>query len=136
MVLRGKAARDMMRKLGIKPKNKMGAVSSKCQQYHFHASKVEALRCNGLHLMLRAEVISMLEVHPSIPLWAGRRYKADFRYIQDGLVIVEDVKGFDSRDWVMVKRAWPEYGRGLLRETRAQGERFFVKREIPGKWEK
>jgi hypothetical protein len=136
LVLRGKAARDLMRLLKIKGANKNGAVGSRCKQGHFHPSKGEARRCDSLHVLQQYGEIKALEVHPSIPLWKGRKYKADFRYLDHGRVIVEDFKGAQSRDFQLVKKAWPNYGRGTLRETRAAGDKFFTYREITGKWKK
>lgn len=143
LVMKGREARAMAMALGLNiGGNKNGAISSRCAQGHYHGSKGEAARCNCLHLELRAGLILDLEVHPSIPLWAGRRYKADFRYRMGDfpsrryITYVEDFKGAQSRDFQLVKKAWPTYGRGTLRETRMAGSKFFVKREIEGKWKK
>lgn len=72
------------------------------------ASAREAARYQELKLLRVAGQITELEVHPSIPIvFEGRpvllrserypngrvlRYVADFRYAEDGKVIVEDVK--------------------------------------------
>ncbi|MGH7198869.1 MAG: hypothetical protein ACREH5_09060 [Candidatus Omnitrophota bacterium] len=138
VMLRGRAARDLAKRLGIKlGGNKMGAKRSRCAAGHYHPSKGEAAYCNHLHLRQRAREIKDLEVNPTIPLWKGRRYKADFRYIETPFnrLVVEEFKGFETRDWVLVRKAWPEYGRGFLRQTHQKpGGGFFVKREIAGRW--
>ena len=163
MHLKGREAREFAKKIGIPlPGNKMGAQRSRCAQGHFHASKGEAAYCNHLYLRLFAKDIAFLEIYPSIPLWEGRNYKADFRYTEivtkpkaffvavdtDGnaektkkqltirRLIVDDFKGCQSRDFQLVKKAWPNYGRGLLRETRLQNGVFRTVREIEGKWKK
>lgn len=126
----------MAKVLGVKAANKMGAVRSFCNAKHFHASKGEAARCDDLHWWVRAELISELKIYPSIPLWKGRKYKADFSYYENSKgklkFIVEDFKGAQSRDFQLVKKAWPHYGRGVLRETRRQGTWFTAVREIEG----
>lgn len=68
------------------------------------ASKVEAKRYQELLTMQRAGAISDLQTHPSFLLqqafkdaWGTHHrkvsYTADFQYVRDGTVIVEDVKG-------------------------------------------
>jgi hypothetical protein len=139
IVLRGQKARDMLKALKMKASSKFGATGSRCFSGHYHPSKGEASRCDCLTLMQKGGVISGLEINPSIPLWLGRRYKADFRYIEtsSGRLIVEDFKGAMTRDWLLVKKAWPNYGVGWLREVHSQGpDRYFTKCEIAGKVEK
>lgn len=153
-----KAAEIMVDAAFPKPKNKNGAISSRCGQGHAHPSKGEAAYCDRLHLRQRIGEIKDLEVYATIPLWEGRRYKADFRYKEKTttvfirtitasgrprppritwVVIVDDFKGAQSRDFQQVKKAWPHYGRGLLREThRSSGSGFHTVREIPGRWKK
>ena len=85
-----------------------------CKHGHKHDSQREADRCVELHLLLASGQIAALVYAPQYPfeingaplkLSNGRRagYKADFAYIENGLVVVEDVKprnkGFgESRD--------------------------------------
>lgn len=59
-------------------------------------SKAEANRYRELCLLQRAGDISNLECQPRCVLGAGKRppvYVADFRYIEGGRLVVEDVKG-------------------------------------------
>ena len=61
------------------------------------ASKRESTRYQDLKLLQIAGEIDDLELQPSFDLHVKRvkvcRYVADFRYQQDGKVVVEDVKG-------------------------------------------
>ena len=60
----------------------------------FH-SKAEAVRGEELALLEKGKQIVKLEYQPRYLLSENPRvvYVADFRYIEDGKVIVEDVKG-------------------------------------------
>lgn len=92
--------------------NKYGARKTVCTAGHNHDSKREALRCDELHVLQRAKLITNLQVqhqfwfalngkelkHPN-----GRRagFKADFFYTQlPGLEdVAEDTKGYVVRDY-------------------------------------
>lgn len=93
---------------------KYGATKTACNLNHRHASKLEAKRCNDLHLLERAGEISALNVEPQY--WFapngiqlkhdnGRRigYKPDFVYVEQGKLVAEDCKGFHARDWPLRK---------------------------------
>lgn len=78
-----------------------------------YASKKEARRAGELRLMQSAGAISELreqvtyEILPSMPVincWKPLRYIADFAYKQDGVEVVEDVKGFKTREYRIKKR--------------------------------
>ena len=85
---------------------KFGNIPTPRGGYKF-ASKKEAERYSQLLLLLAAGEISDLEVHPKYVLQpsfkvgkATRRkieYVGDFRYRENGRVVVEDVKGWDER---------------------------------------
>ena len=78
------------------------------------ASKAEAKRYQQLRLLEHAGAISGLEVQPCYPLEAVNPlngevtpvgvYKADFRYQENGLVKVEDVKGMRTVVYRLKKR--------------------------------
>lgn len=57
------------------------------------ASKAEMSRYGELRLLEISGKISALECQPLFVLTAGVKYYADFRYVEDGRVIAEDVKG-------------------------------------------
>jgi hypothetical protein len=89
---------------------KYRAVKAQCGAGHTHDSKREAIRCNELHILQAAGEITDLTIHPQY--WFvingrqlkhpnGRRvgYKSDFEYIENGMLVTEDVKGVVVRDW-------------------------------------
>jgi hypothetical protein len=60
------------------------------------ASKKEGKRYGELKLMERAGVITDLVLQPAFKfpkLDFPREYRADFEYVKDGSIVVEDVKG-------------------------------------------
>ena len=73
-------------------------------------SQAERARYCELLLLEKAGQIEHLEVHPRFVLQYGFTgasgikyrtlvYEADFQYIEDGKAIVEDVKGYATREW-------------------------------------
>ena len=89
---------------------KYRAVKMQCGEGHTHDSKREAIRCNELHALQATGQISELTIHPQywfvingrqLKHQNGRRvgYKSDFEYVENGLLITEDVKGVIVRDW-------------------------------------
>lgn len=66
------------------------------------ASKAEARRYTELKILERARKIESLELQPKFQLHAVNpmgekrpvfKYMADFKYIEDGEIVIEDVKG-------------------------------------------
>ena len=109
---------------------KYRAVKAQCGAGHTHDSKREAMRCNELHILQAAGEITDLTIHPQY--WFvingrqlkhpnGRRvgYKSDFEYIENGMLVTEDVKGVIVRDWplrrAVFKALFPNHD---LRETK------------------
>jgi hypothetical protein len=109
---------------------KYRAVKAQCNAGHTHDSKREAIRCNELHTLQAAGEINDLMIHPQY--WFvingrqlkhpnGRRvgYKSDFEYIENGMLVTEDVKGVIVRDWplrrAVFKALFPNHD---LRETK------------------
>jgi hypothetical protein len=95
-------------------RSKFNAKKAYCSNAHKHDSKREAARCDELHVLSSACVISDLIIHPQF--WFvingqqvkhenGRRvgYKPDFSYTENGQEIVEDVKGFVTPDFTLRK---------------------------------
>lgn len=80
-------------------RNKYGNVKTEFDGILFD-SKREAERYVDLILLLRGGAISDLELQPNFKLEvAGKKvcsYRADFRYTENGAVIVEDVKGMKT----------------------------------------
>ena len=109
---------------------KYRAVKAQCGAGHTHDSKREAIRCNELHILQAAGEITDLTIHPQY--WFvingrqlkhpnGRRvgYKSDFEYVENGMLVTEDVKGVIVRDWplrrAVFKALFPNHD---LRETK------------------
>lgn len=95
-------------------------------------SQAEADRAQDLELLQSAGEIAELEYQPVVTLTAGIKYKPDFKYIERGRPVFEDVKGCISRDAALKFRLWKQYGPALLRLTRRASRRsgFTVFREI------
>ena len=72
------------------------------------ASKAEATRYRNLKLLERAGEIQNLELQPSYVLeHNGTKictYRADFKYMQDGKEVIEDVKGFKTPVYRLKKK--------------------------------
>lgn len=78
-------------------------------------SQKEAARYDELMLLLRAGRIERLKLQPEFTLQEAFttpqgekvravRYRADFSYIQDGVEIVEDVKGCKTKEYQLKKK--------------------------------
>jgi len=86
-------------------------------------SKAEANRYWELKMLQRAGKIQKLELQPEFELvpglrWNGKKlrtikYRADFRYIEDGIEIVEDVKGMLTKEYkikrLLFLNQYPQY---------------------------
>ena len=86
-------------------------------------SKKEYLRFKVLSLLQYCGEISGLECqvpYELIPKQDGERaviYKADFRYRENGILVVEDVKGVKTREYI-IKRKLMLWRHGIrIRET-------------------
>lgn len=82
---------------------KYGAKKTACLAGHTHDSGREARRCNELHTLLRAGVITDLVIEPKFILMVndkpiimgnGRKaqYRPDFVYRENGELVAEDIK--------------------------------------------
>jgi hypothetical protein len=80
-------------------KSKYRAVRTTVNGLEF-ASQKEARRYQDLLILERAGRINGLELQPRFPCRVNDQlvctYVADFRYIEDGLSVVEDVKGMKT----------------------------------------
>lgn len=86
-------------------------------------SKKEAVRYQELYFMQRAGKISDLQTQVKFELLPSQRidgkvverpvaYVADFVYMQDGKKVVEDTKGFRTKDYIL-KRKMMLYFHGI-----------------------
>lgn len=90
-----------------------------CSQGHSHDSKKEAKRCNELHILQKMRYISNLEIQRKFTLIESRKYEdmpdersvsyvADFCYMQDGKLIVEDAKGYRTKDYIIKRKIFKD----------------------------
>lgn len=110
--------------------SKYHAKKTPCHNGHMHHSEKEAERCDELHLMLKAGVITDLDTQKTYELIpaqyryeerygkAGKRlkdkrilleracnYKADFVYhLKDGTLVVEDCKGLRTKEYLIKRK--------------------------------
>lgn len=114
--------------------NKFSARKTECIQGHMHDSKVEAERCDILHIMQKHGMISELRSqvkfdlipamkYGNMPNEQGVRYVADFVYIESGVTVIEDVKSEETRknpDYIikrkLVKQKYCTDGKTVFRE--------------------
>jgi len=93
--------------------NKYSNKKTKVGEYTFD-SKREATRYMELRLMVMAKEIRDLTLQPTYMLQEGYRYNgkkireityvADFRYTQNGKIVVEDTKGFKTEIYRLKKK--------------------------------
>jgi len=93
--------------------NKYNAVTTVIDGIKFPSGAEAQRYCELKHLRI-AGVISCLEVHPRIllqPAFKHHRkterkieYEADFRYIQNDVVVVEEVKGFATEAYKLKRK--------------------------------
>tara|TARA_R100000935_G_scaffold51125_1_gene77424 strand:+ start:585 stop:908 length:324 start_codon:yes stop_codon:yes gene_type:complete len=80
----------------------------------FH-SKKEAKRYQDLKLLQLGKVITDLELQPVIPLMVNGvkigRYTGDFKYKENGIEVIEDVKSVatKTRDYIIRKKILATY---------------------------
>lgn len=121
-----------MKSTPIKRANKFGAkrADSNLLDRSFD-SKAEMRRANMLRLMEMAGEISGLEFQPQTYLSAAKiGYKPDFRYVDGGATIYEEVKGFETEGFRIKFRLWAHYGPAQLRVLKAKGNGFVVTKTI------
>lgn len=80
--------------------NKYGAKKKEIDGFLFDSTK-EANRYQELKLLERAGEIENLELQPQFPCFVNKKkittYIADFRYKENGKVVIEDVKSEATR---------------------------------------
>jgi hypothetical protein len=87
------------------------------------ASKKEASRYRQLVLLEKAKAIQDLKLQVAFPLirrsrWGREiKYVADFTYYEDGVLVVEDTKGFRTDVYKLKKRLMGELYGIEIRET-------------------
>lgn len=90
--------------------SKYNARPTRCRQNVMHHSAMESRRCDELHAMLAGGLITDLEAHPQPRFDLAVNgihvchYLADFRYVDGGRVVVEDVKGHQTAEYKLKAR--------------------------------
>ncbi len=64
----------------------------------------EANRYRQLKLLESAGKIKDLTLQPKFKITVPKTYKADFQYILDDKVIIEDFKGFKTREYITKRK--------------------------------
>jgi hypothetical protein len=100
-------------------------------------SAAERDRYAELLILERVGVITKLELQPRFEIipktvkgTRAHHYTADFRYVEDGVCVIEDVKGVKTKDYILRRdifikdyiRAgtiFREYARGVIKEFTA-----------------
>lgn len=81
------------------------------------ASAKEARRYGELKLLQLAGKISQLELQPRYKLVIEETYVADFRYLENGETVIEDVKGCLTREYKRKRKAMKNQHGVTIRET-------------------
>jgi hypothetical protein len=85
------------------------------------ASKREARRYVDLKVLEQGGLIKNLELQPKFPLVVNGKhiafYQADFKYVEDGETIIEDVKGVRTPTYRMKKKLMSALWGIEIRET-------------------
>lgn len=92
---------------------------TKCSAGHTHDSKKEAMRCNELMLLEKSGKIKNLrqqvrfELIPPVkyddmPNERACVYIADFAYFKDGVMFVEDTKGFKTPEYIIKRKLFKQ----------------------------
>lgn len=94
-------------KFDAPPKNKYRNQPEEINGIKF-ASKKEAKRYGELGFLVKAKVITNLELQPRYPIVINgvkvTTYVADFRYVEDGKTVVEDTKGYKTDIYKLKKK--------------------------------
>lgn len=99
--------------------NKYSNRKSVCMAGHIHDSKKEAERCTELNLLVKAKVISGLEVQKRFVLIPPRKYNkmpnergldyiADFVYMENGVMVIEDCKGYKTAEYIAKRKMFKD----------------------------
>lgn len=93
-------------------RNKYGARKTKADGITFHSAK-EARRYNELKLLQKGNVISDLGIQPKFPVMINGitcfTYIADFSYVENGKIVIEDVKGQRTQIYRLKKKCVEAY---------------------------
>lgn len=101
--------------------NKYHARKCLCTCGHTHDSQKEAERCFELNILCGIGKIKSLQIQRKFVLIPPHKYKqydmpnerevsyiADFTYIEDGKLVVEDTKGYKTKDYIIKRKLFKE----------------------------
>ena len=96
-----------------KKPSKFGNVKTEIDGHTFD-SKAEARRYSELKMLAAADEIMGFGLQPSFVLPGSIRYRPDFIVCgKDGTVWVEDVKGYETKDFKLKKKLWDSHYKWL-----------------------
>ena len=92
---------------------------ARCSAGHLHDSKKEAARCNELMLLEKSGKIKNLRQQVRFELIPPAKYTdmpneracvyiADFVYFKDGVMFVEDTKGFKTPEYIIKRKLFKQ----------------------------
>lgn len=96
--------------------HKYRAVPEVCDGIRFDSTK-EARRYRELKLLEAQGKISDLKLQPKFEIVLKCKYKADFEYIENGERVVEDVKGYKTREYLQKRKLIKEQHGITIKET-------------------
>lgn len=83
-------------------------------------SALEARRWEQLLLLQRGGVITDLRWKPRYPLPDGTTYVPDSDYKEKGVLVIEEVKGYETREWrrkhKLFRKVYPELNLVVLKK--------------------
>lgn len=93
----------------IKPtkRNKFNAVACEFNGLRF-ASKAEMRVYGDYRLLELTGAITELSTQPVLELAAGVKYRADFRHVENGRVVITEVKGGKATQTVTWRNKWKQ----------------------------
>ncbi len=97
-----------------------------------HDSRAEANRCRELHALKATGAVTHVDVHPSVTLERGIRWKLDFLvHLPDGSMRYEDVKGYETEKFKLQLKMYLTSGNPIpLHVVKRDGtEKFGGERE-------
>ena len=102
--------------MSVARKHKYGATPTIVDGIRFDSAK-EARRYGELKLLQMAGKISQLELQPRYRLVIEETYVADFRYLENGETVIEDVKGFLTAAYKRKRKAMKKQHGVTILET-------------------
>ena len=100
----------------VAKQHKFGAIPTIVDGIRFASAK-EAKRYGELKLLEKGGAIRDLRLQVAFPIVITTRYVADFVYIEDGRQVVEDVKGFRTKEYIRKRKYLLQQHNISIKET-------------------